>query len=101
MLRAYCQQVGPVFRDSLVYWESLSETVFQQIFYDIWEPRWFDYMKTSSGIKRRPKASPEYTENEVKSIETHSLIERLVNESIKYCEEWHADRLQLPFSLPR
>ena len=94
VLRAYCREVGLEFTDSMINWEPLSETDFQEIFCALWEPEWFGHARTSSKLNNRPKQSANLQGNDVNfDPETRDVIERSVAENMKYYEELYKIRL--------
>ncbi len=94
MIRAYCREVGLEFRESMINWEPLSETDFRQIFCGMWEPEWFEHVRSSSRLSRRSRQSAEMIGNDVNfDDEERYLIEKSVAKNMKYYEELHKIRL--------
>ncbi|KAK7090001.1 hypothetical protein V1264_009865 [Littorina saxatilis] len=95
ILRAYCREVGLEFKPSMIHWEPLSEPDFQETFLcGVWEPSWFDNVRTASGLYPKPKMAAKDTGNDVSyDAETRDLIGRSERENTKYYEELYALRL--------
>ncbi|KAL8564596.1 hypothetical protein ACOMHN_032152 [Nucella lapillus] len=94
VLRAYCQEVGLEFQDSMINWQPLSEKDFQDIFCPVWEEEWFLHLKTASKLNRRPKSPNSHSASYAKyDQETQDLIGKTVEENLKYFEEIYDMRI--------